>query len=154
MCRKAGKRADEVLEEEMTTTEEDIDIVGVEKKEAAEEERRMKAAMAKVCGLYGPAQFTEADVVAAAAKEEEEKEAEKKAEDDIAEPEEEIKQEEETAQKKSCSQCQGNLSDAVVSLLCWHVNCRRCWLRKLARKEGCGQCGRECEPADLRRVFL
>ena len=68
MCRKAGKRADEVvilifilidlplligivkvLEEEMTTTEEDIDIVGVEKKEAAEEERRMKAAVAKVC---------------------------------------------------------------------------------------------------------
>lgn len=72
MCRKAGKRADEVviiiifilvirtidllflivmikvLEEEMTTTEEDIDIVGVEKKEAAEEERRMKAAVAKV----------------------------------------------------------------------------------------------------------
>ena len=60
----------------------------------------------KVCGLYGPAQFTEADVVAAAAKEEEDKEAEKKAEDDIAVPEEEIKQEEETTQKKSCSQCQ------------------------------------------------
>ena len=37
-----------VLEEEMTATEEDIDIVGVEKKEAAEEERRMKAAVAKV----------------------------------------------------------------------------------------------------------
>ena len=37
-----------VLEEEMTSTEEDIDIVGVEKKEAAEEERRMKAAVAKV----------------------------------------------------------------------------------------------------------
>jgi len=154
MCRKAGKRADEVLEEEMTATEEDIDIVGVEKKEAAEEERRMKAAVAKVCGLYGPAQFTEVDVVAAAAKEEEEKEAEKKAEDDIAEPEEEIKQEEETGQKKSCSQCQGDLGDAVVSLVCWHVNCRQCWLRKLARKEGCGQCGRECQAADLRRVFL
>ena len=69
MCRKAGKRADEVvidvifilvfivmvkvLEEEMTTTEEDIDIVGVEKKEAAEEERRMKAAMAKVVSRWG-----------------------------------------------------------------------------------------------------
>merc|ERR1719382_2387233 len=99
----------------------------------------MKAAVAKVCGLYGPAQFTEVDVVAAAAKEE---------------PEEEIKQEEETGQKKSCSQCQGDLGDAVVSLVCWHVNCRRCWLRKLARKEGCGQCGRECQAADLRRVFL
>ena len=98
--------------------------------------------------------------MAAAAKEEEEKEAKEKAEDDIAEPEEEeIKQEEEAAQKKSCSQCQviiwalyppssllnqdlhihdddpddkqGDLGDAVVSLLCWHVNCRRCWLTKL-----------------------
>ena len=70
MCRKAGKRADEVvvsiwipllivivsllimfdkvLEEDMAAAEEDIDIVGVEKKEAAEEERRMKAAVAKV----------------------------------------------------------------------------------------------------------
>ena len=59
-----------------------------------------------MCGLYGPQQFTEADVMAAAAKEEEEKEAEQKAEDDIAEPEEAIKQEEEAGQKKSCSQCQ------------------------------------------------
>ena len=72
MCRKAGKRADEVLvgfylllvlvlflpllvtvtikvlEEDIAVAEEDIDIVGVEKKEAAEEERRMKAAVAKV----------------------------------------------------------------------------------------------------------
>ena len=72
MCRKAGKRADEVLvgfylllilvlslpllvtvtikvlEEDIAVAEEDIDIVGVEKKEAAEEERRLKAAVAKV----------------------------------------------------------------------------------------------------------
>ena len=72
MCRKAGKRADEVLvgfylllilvlflpllvtvtikvlEEDIAVAEEDIDIVGVEKKEAADEERRMKAAVAKV----------------------------------------------------------------------------------------------------------
>lgn len=156
MCRKAGKRADEVLEEDIAVAEEDIDIVGVEKKEAAEEERRMKAAVAKVCGLYGPQQFTEADVAAAAAKEKEEKEMEQKAEDDIAEPEEEekIKQEEAVDQTKSCSQCQGGLGDAVVSLVCWHVTCRKCWLRKLARKEGCGQCGRESQAADLRRVFL
>ena len=39
---------DKVLEEDMAAAEEDIDIVGVEKKEAAEEERRMKAAVAKV----------------------------------------------------------------------------------------------------------
>ena len=37
-----------VLEEDIAVAEEDIDIVGVEKKEAAEEERRMKAAVAKV----------------------------------------------------------------------------------------------------------
>lgn len=36
----------------------------------------------------------------------------------------------------------------------WHVSCRKCWLRKLARKEGCGQFGRESQAADLRRVFL
>ena len=116
--------------------------------------------------MYGPQQFTEADVAAAAAKEKEEKEVvhkiiiieimittqmEQKAEDDIAEPEEEdkIKQEEAVDQTKSCSQCQvtwtiltevhishpdvlqGGLGDAVVSLVCWHVTCRKCWLRKL-----------------------
>ena len=37
-----------VLEEDIAVAEEDIAIVGVEKKEAAEEERRMKAAVAKV----------------------------------------------------------------------------------------------------------
>ena len=37
-----------VLEEDIAVAEEDIDIVGVEKKEAAEEERRMKAAVAMV----------------------------------------------------------------------------------------------------------
>ena len=73
--------------------------------------------------MYGPQQFTEADVAAAAAKEKEDKEVvhkiiiieimitnqmEQKAEDDIAEPEEEekIKQEEAVDQTKSCSQCQ------------------------------------------------
>ena len=33
-----------------------------------------------------------------------------------------------------------------------HHNMSFSWLQ--ARKEGCGQCGRECQAADLRRVFL
>ena len=39
LCRKAGKRQDEILEEDVSNTEDDIDIVGEEKEEEKNEEK-------------------------------------------------------------------------------------------------------------------
>lgn len=160
MCRKAGKRADEVLEEDLAaaTAEEDIDIVGVEKKEALEEKKKLvKVVKTNGAGLYGPQQFTDEDVLTVAnqleeKEQKEEAEGREKTENISAD---DIKKEEDGgAVKKWCSQCQGSLEDAVVSLHCWHVQCRLCWLRCLARKQGCSACGGRSAARDLRRVFL
>ena len=118
LCRKAGKRADEVLEEDIAAPEEDIDIVGVEKKEAAEEEAKKKASLKLVTAgsLYGPEQFTEEDVLTVANKLEEKEAKEHKVEAGVEEVEkkiaaDDIKKEEEGGEggEKWCSQCQVQL---------------------------------------------
>ena len=107
LCRKAGKRPDEILEEDVSN-EDDIDIVGEDKDEEknAEKKNESEKKMQKQ-GLYGPDQFTEADVLAIA------NELEKvdpvnvnvcEDTDDIKEAN--IKQEDDGCQKKWCSQCQ------------------------------------------------
>ena len=110
MCRKAGKRQDEVLEEEVVEREEDIDIVGVERKEA--EEERKRAVQRAAAGAFGPGQFTEQDVLAVARavdekKTKENKEISEEDNDDKKIAVEDIKKEEEGSKpKKWCSQCQ------------------------------------------------
>ena len=91
--------------------------------------------------MYGPDQFTEEDVLAVAT----ELEKEDPADNDITD----AVDDDEDCQKKWCSQCQvgncnafigiifqclllqGSLRVAVVSLVCWHVHCQKCWLTHL-----------------------
>ena len=147
-----------MLEEE---AEDHIDIVGEsvgEEKKPAEEKQGERKAV-KRGGCYGPEQFTEEDVQAGAAGEEGE----------------EQERSEDQDQSQWCSQCQasttlhsetifktlimadlmqGGLKDAVVSVVCWHVLCRTCWLSSLSTKKACRECGAAAKPGDLRRVFL
>ena len=79
--------------------EDDIDIVGEDKKEICEEERERV-----VASLYGPPQYTEADVLQANTKEEEVEE-EAVGEEGVGEANGED-QEAEESQRQWCSHCQ------------------------------------------------
>jgi len=155
LCRKAGKRQDEILEED-ASNEDDIDIVGEEKEEEINEEKNESDKKTQKQGLYGPDQFTEADVLAIANElEKEDPVSVNVCDDDTGDVKEtKIKQENDGCQKKWCSQCQGSMAEAVVSLACWHVQCKNCWLTQLATKKVCGECRRPAKPQDLRKVFL
>jgi len=155
LCRKAGKRQDEILEEDVSNTEDDIDIVGEEKEEEKNEEKNESEKKSQKQGLYGPDQFTEADVLAIANEMEKEEPVNVNVCEDTDDiKEENIKQEDDGCQKKWCSQCQGSMAEAVVSLTCWHVHCKKCWLTQLATKKVCSECMRPAKPQDLRKVFL
>ena len=159
LCRKAGKRQDEILEED-ASNEDDIDIVGEEKEEEINEEKNESDKKTQKQGLYGPDQFTEADVLAIANElEKEDPVSVNVCDDDTGDVKEtKIKQENDGCQKKWCSQCQvserphsrneterrmvsyepnifqGSMAEAVVSLACWHVQCKNCWLTQLVRR--------------------
>ena len=107
LCRKAGKRQDEILEEDVSNTEDDIDIVGEEKEEGKNEEKTESEKKTQKQGLYGPDQFTEADVLAIANEMEKEEPVNVNVCEDTDDiKEENIKQEDDGCQKKWCSQCQ------------------------------------------------
>ena len=106
LCRKAGKRQDEILEED-ASNEDDIDIVGEEKEEENNEEKNESDKKTHKQGLYGPDQFTEADVLAIANELEKEEPVNVNVCDDTGDVKEtNIKQEADGCQKKWCSQCQ------------------------------------------------
>nr|XP_018668622.1 E3 ubiquitin-protein ligase RNF220-like isoform X2 [Ciona intestinalis] len=53
-----------------------------------------------------------------------------------------------------CQICMDSYEDPLASIECWHVHCRKCWLRALSVKKLCPQCS-AITPADkLRRVYL
>lgn len=148
LSRRAGRRQDEVLEEEevraVAQTEDHIDIVGEtgEDRKPAERKQGERKAV-KRGGFFGPEQFTEEEVQAGAAGEAgEEEEREDGGEEAGHDP------------TRWCSQCQGGLKEAAVSLVCWHVHCQKCWFSSLNTKKACRECGTAAKPADLRRVFL
>ncbi|KAK4298902.1 hypothetical protein Pmani_028787 [Petrolisthes manimaculis] len=53
-----------------------------------------------------------------------------------------------------CRICLGEYSTPVVSVLCWHVHCEKCWLRCLAAKPLCPQCRVITGPSSLRRIHV
>jgi hypothetical protein len=42
----------------------------------------------------------------------------------------------------------------VVSVMCWHVYCEKCWLHTLGAKKLCPQCNTITSASDLRRIYL
>ena len=42
----------------------------------------------------------------------------------------------------------------VVSVMCWHVYCEKCWLHTLGAKKLCPQCNMITAATDLRRIYL
>lgn len=54
----------------------------------------------------------------------------------------------------SCQICLDPLKAPIVSVVCWHVHCKRCWLRSLGEKKLCPRCCMITTAADLRRVYL
>ncbi|KAG5680924.1 hypothetical protein PVAND_010400 [Polypedilum vanderplanki] len=42
----------------------------------------------------------------------------------------------------------------VVSVMCWHVYCEKCWLHTLGAKKLCPQCNMITSASDLRRIYL
>lgn len=42
----------------------------------------------------------------------------------------------------------------VVSVMCWHVYCEKCWLNTLGAKKLCPQCNMITAATDLRRIYL
>ena len=53
-----------------------------------------------------------------------------------------------------CLICLGPYEQPLVSIQCWHVHCRACWLQSLGAKKLCPQCTILTSPADLRRVYF
>jgi hypothetical protein len=47
-----------------------------------------------------------------------------------------------------------NFENPVVSVMCWHVYCEKCWLHTLGAKKLCPQCMMICSASDLRRIYL
>ena len=101
--------------------------------------------------VYGPDQFTEEDVLAVAREMEKEDPAKPGEQEDAmsGDDDDDDRSKSDSCQKKRCSQCQvvsimnyysfdssphpgqGSLRRAVVSLVCWHVHCQKCWLQQL-----------------------
>ena len=116
LWRRVGKRADEILDDDLLPpVEDDIDIVGgvvkdedqdTDARPKVEDERKPVAVLAKH-RVYGPDQFTEEDVLEAKRElEREELEREEPGSDDITDHGDHDDGGEESCQKKRCSQCQ------------------------------------------------
>lgn len=53
-----------------------------------------------------------------------------------------------------CLICMGRYKTPVVSILCWHVHCEKCWLQTLAAKKICPQCNVITSAHELRRIYM
>lgn len=54
----------------------------------------------------------------------------------------------------TCRVCHDEYEAPLVSVSCWHVHCRSCWLSALASRRLCPQCSVITGPSDLRRIYL
>ncbi|XP_064391304.1 E3 ubiquitin-protein ligase RNF220-like [Halichondria panicea] len=59
-----------------------------------------------------------------------------------------------TSTSVQCLICMGGYTEPLVSVLCWHVYCEKCWLQALKAQKLCPKCKRITCAGDLRRIFL
>lgn len=59
-----------------------------------------------------------------------------------------------SAVKNKCQICLEDYKSPLVSISCWHVLCKQCWLRCLGARKLCPKCNMITAPADLRRIYL
>ena len=109
LCRRAGKRQDEILEDEVAPVDEDIvDVVKDDEdiKHLEEKDHDIKTNVKH--GIYGPDQFTEEDVLAVAKEIEKDEPGDDSEDVDITSDEDgrSARVEAVNCQKKRCSQCQ------------------------------------------------
>ena len=57
-------------------------------------------------------------------------------------------------QQTMCNVCMDSYTSPHVSITCWHVHCKKCWLQALGAKKLCPQCKAIVTPKDLRKIFL
>lgn len=66
----------------------------------------------------------------------------------------ELEDREPTKEQFKCLICMGRYKTPVVSILCWHVHCEKCWLQTLAAKKICPQCNVITSAHELRRIYM
>ena len=127
---------------------------------------------------FGEAPFSESDAILPSADsvvEQEERDALREATlDNTPKPKEEEEEEEEEEflseaqksrldllrenqdlrQQAMCNVCMDSYAKPHVSIACWHVHCKQCWLRALGAKKLCPQCKVIVTPKDLRKIYL
>lgn len=59
-----------------------------------------------------------------------------------------------SAVKNKCQICLEEYKSPLVSISCWHVLCKECWLRCLGARKLCPKCNMITGPSDLRRIYL
>ena len=110
LCRRAGKRQDEILEDELAAVDEDIvDVVKDDEEDIKNLEEKDHDIKTNVKhGIYGPDQFTEEDVLAVAKEIEKDEPGDDSEDVDITSDEDgrSARVEAVNCQKKRCSQCQ------------------------------------------------
>ncbi|CAG0879035.1 unnamed protein product [Darwinula stevensoni] len=57
-------------------------------------------------------------------------------------------------QLDKCFICKNPYLKPLVSISCWHVHCETCWLRSLGSEKLCPQCKNITRPTELRRIYL
>ncbi|KOC64975.1 E3 ubiquitin-protein ligase RNF220, partial [Habropoda laboriosa] len=58
------------------------------------------------------------------------------------------------SQPYKCLICMEQYKKPVTSVCCWHVHCEQCWLHTLGAKKLCPQCNMITSPSDLRRIYM
>ena len=128
LCRRAGKRQDEILEDEVAPADDDIvDVVkddGEDVKQLEEKHHDLRTNVKH--GIYGPDQFTDEDVLAVAKELEKEEPGDDSEDVDITSDEDgrSAAVEAVNCQKKRCSQCQVwgvktcKYVDRILMILC------------------------------------
>ncbi|XP_059090749.1 E3 ubiquitin-protein ligase RNF220-like [Tigriopus californicus] len=200
LSRRAGKRPDEILEEEGQEQSNQLDEqlvrqkaqthlrklpalsnaeVGVTSNDNANDDDidivscdKNNSSLSSTEGpqdwqIYGPVQYTEADVLACVSDAEKESNDGANTRDDndstsnnsnSIETIESIEvlrlKLEELERLNKCSKCQEPIQKPVVNISCWHIKCETCWLRTLGTSKCCTVCGVTSVPADLRKVYV
>merc|ERR1712223_70826 len=149
--------------------EEDIDIVGDDgnnnKNNSSGNLSSSESSRDLQLHVYGPPQFTEADVLACMSNlEEMEKDKQQSQSELVSNNKEDSKENQDANESKDkvfsnqdrskCLKCLKSLKNPVVNVGCWHVQCENCWLISLGTKKSCSLCSTPTVPTDLRRVFL
>merc|ERR1719468_501045 len=60
------------------------------------------------------------------------------------------KHESDNRETSRCLICMESYSNALISVNCWHVHCKHCWMQSLGAKKLCPQCKVITSPKDLR----